>query len=476
MKNLISEHDWAESFLVYKNRQVISMLFLGFSAGLPILLVFGTLSAWLRVEGVDKTTIGFVSWVALAYGFKFLWSPLVDKLPLPLLTRVMGQRRSWMLLAQCGVMVGLVTMATSDPLSQLSAVVLFAVITAFSSATQDISIDAWRIEAIGEDFQAAMSGTYQLGYRLGMIVAGGGAFSLAYFYSWPEAYLFMAVFMLIGPFTVLFIAEPDHELNPEDLQTEIELTQRLNERVKLPSVLHRLVSWVVVAMISPIADFFKRNGWFALVIVSFIMVFRISDITLGVMANPFYIDMGYNELEIGLVTKTVGPLVTIAGALLGGVLVTHYGKLRMLMAGSVLVVLTNLLFAGLAVMQASLVGLILVVGADNLAAGIATTTFIAYLSALTNKAYTATQYALFSSMMLLLAKFLAGFSGMVVDATSYAIFFMCAAALGVPSIGLIVLLMRQDAVTLTNTETDSAAEALAKPAYNKPPTNNLNAG
>ena len=472
MKNLIREHDWAESFLVYKNRKVISMLFLGFSAGLPILLVFGTLSAWLRVEGVDKTTIGFVSWVALAYGLKFLWSPLVDKLPLPLLTRAMGQRRSWMLLAQCGVMAGLVMMASSDPILQLSAVVLFAVVTAFSSATQDISIDAWRIEAIGEDFQAAMSGTYQLGYRLGMIVAGGGAFSLSYFYSWPEVYLFMAVIMLIGPFTVLFIAEPDRHLNDEDLKTETELTELVNTRFKLPFGIQRLTTWMVAAVVSPIAEFFVRNGWFAVVILGFIMVFRISDITLGVMANPFYIDMGYNGLEIGLVTKTVGPMVTISGALLGGVLVTHYGKLRMLMAGAILVVVTNLMFAVLAVMPASLMGLILVVGADNLAAGIATTTFIAYLSALTNKAYTATQYALFSSMMLLLAKFLAGFSGMVVDASSYAIFFMYAAALGVPSIGLIVVLMKHD----MKDDGASSSDSVSDSTYNKSSTNDLNAG
>ena len=150
------------------------MLFLGFSAGLPLLLVFGTLSAWLRIEGVDKTTIGFVSWVALAYGFKFLWSPLVDRLPIPLFTRWLGQRRSWMLLAQFGIIFGLLQMAISNPVLQLQTVVLFAIVTAFSSATQDISIDAWRIEIIGEDFQGAMAGAYQLGYRLGMIVAGGG--------------------------------------------------------------------------------------------------------------------------------------------------------------------------------------------------------------------------------------------------------------------------------------------------------------
>jgi len=175
-------HSWRQSFTVYKNPKVLAMLFLGFSAGLPILLVFGTLSAWLRVEGVDRTTIGFVSWVALAYGLKFIWAPFVDRLPIPFLTRALGQRRSWMLLAQAGVILGLLGMAQTNPLTALSSVVLFGVITAFCSATQDISIDAWRIEAISDDYQAAMAGTYQLGYRLGMILAGGGAFTLAHFY------------------------------------------------------------------------------------------------------------------------------------------------------------------------------------------------------------------------------------------------------------------------------------------------------
>lgn len=440
MKRLF-RHNWAESFLVYKNRKVISMLFLGFAAGLPILLVFGTLSAWLRVEGVDKTTIGFVSWVALAYGFKFTWSPLVDRLPLPWISKVLGQRRSWMLLAQIGVIYGLVSMSSSDPLNNLQLVVLFAVITAFSSATQDISIDAWRIEAISEEYQGAMAGTYQLGYRLGMIVAGGGAFSLAHFYSWSSAYLFMAVFMLIGPITVFLITEPD--------RSDVIVHDHAQA-----SILQRFKQWIIDAVVNPFVEFFVRQGLFAVIILAFIMVFRISDITLGVMANPFYIDMGYSELEIGLVTKTVGPFVTIAGALTGGVLVMHFGTMRMLMIGAILVVITNLLFAWLANQQAEVIWLILVVGADNLAAGIATTTFVAYLSALTNKAYTATQYALFSSIMLLLAKFVAGFSGWVVDASSYPVFFMYAAALGLPSIALIMVLTRHE---INNSESAPAS-------------------
>lgn len=455
--SLHSARGWKDSLLVYRNRRVLAMLFLGFSAGLPLLLVFGTLSAWLRVEGVDKTTIGFVSWVALAYGLKFIWSPLVDRMPLPGLTSWLGKRRGWMLFAQAGIIVGLVNMAITDPLGQLATLVGFAVLTAFASATQDICIDAWRIEAIDDDYQAAMAGTYQLGYRLGMIVAGGGAFSLAHFYSWPHAYLVMAVLMGVGVVTVLLIAEPDHKVAAQAVDTERKLVRQLHHGLRLQGMLRRLGDWFTGAVVSPFAEFFARHGLFALIILLFIMVFRISDITLGVMANPFYIDMGYSELEIGAVTKTAGPIVTIVGALLGGVLVMRYGRMAMLMAGAILVVLTNLLFAWLATRSAELLWLILVVGADNLAAGIATTTFIAYLSALTNRAYTATQYALFSSIMLLLAKFVAGFSGLVVDSTSYPVFFMYAAALGLPSILLILVLMKHDSARAILP--DSAEEA-----------------
>ncbi len=183
------------------------MLFLGFSAGLPLFLVFGTLSFWLRKEGIDRTTIGYISWVAILYGFKFIWAPLVDRLPLPLLTTWLGQRRSWMLLAQAGVVIGLWMMASNEPSTQLSALVIAALLVAFSSATQDISIDAWRIEAVSADFQGAMAGTYQLGYRLGLILAGGGAFLIAGSYSWSTAYFIMGCAMLIGVITTLFIAD-----------------------------------------------------------------------------------------------------------------------------------------------------------------------------------------------------------------------------------------------------------------------------
>ena len=438
-------HSWVESFGVYKNSKVLAMLFLGFSAGLPILLVFGTLSAWLNSEEIDKTTIGFVSWVALAYGLKFVWSPLVDRLPLPLLTRLLGQRRSWMLLAQTGIISGLLMMSVSDPRADLAMVVAFAVLTAFSSATQDITIDAWRIEAIADEYQGAMAGTYQLGYRIGMIIAGSMAFVIADVYSWPVAYACMAVFMLVGVISTFVISEPDHTLSNNEWQTERRVLSLLERNRHLPEKIRQIQAWFVGAVICPFADFFARNGWNALLILAFIAVFRMSDITLGVMAFPFYQDMGYSGSEIGIVSGLVGKFITITGALLGGVLVVRYGVMRMLLAGAIIVILTNLLFAWLAGQQPLLIWLILVVGADNLAGGLAGTVFIAYLSSLTNRAYTATQYALFSSIMLLLPKFIGGFSGVVVDASSYPVFFLYAAALGLPSVIMILLLMNRQA-------------------------------
>jgi PAT family beta-lactamase induction signal transducer AmpG len=435
---------WFAAFGVYREPRVLAMLFLGFAAGLPLLLVFGTLSAWLNSVGVDKTTIGFVSWVALAYGLKFLWSPLIDRLRLPLLSVWLGQRRSWMLLAQIGIISGLVLMALTDAETQLASLVGFAVLTAFSSATQDITIDAWRIEAVEDEKQGAMAATYQLGYRVGMIVAGSMAFVIADLVSWPTAYLAMAAFMLIGLVSTFVISEPDHSLAQAEWRNEERVVALMTRNAHLPERLLQMQAWFVGAVVCPFTDFFRRYGWHALLILAFIAVFRMSDITLGVMAYPFYQDMGYSGSEIGLVSGLLGKFLTIAGALIGGLFVVRYGVLRMLMLGAWMVILTNLVFAWLASQPPLLVWLMLVVGADNLAGGFAGTVFIAYLSSLTNRLYTATQYALFSSMMLLLPKFVGGFSGLMVDGVGYGWFFVYAASLGLPAVILIALLMRTE--------------------------------
>ena len=449
---------WLQSFQVYLRPKMLAMLALGFSAGLPLLLVFGTLSFWLRKEGIDRSTIGYISWVALLYGVKFLWSPLVDRLPIPLITKSIGKRRGWMLVAQLGVLCGLVLLGTVDPQTDLTLLVIFAIFVAFSSATQDISLDAWRIESAPVKEQGAMAGTYQLGYRLGMLLAGGGAFSIAHFYNWSTAYIVMGLCMLIGIITTLLVSEPSnsHMEHPQQEQAVIEFIARNSA---LPTWLRDAIAWFIGAVVCPFTEFFIRNGVISILILIFIGTFRLSDITMGVMAGPFYADMGYTEIQVGMVSKTFGVFVTIAGALLGGVLVMRWGILRVLIIAGVLVVTTNLIFVWLATQDPKTILLAIVITADNLSGGIAGTVFIAYLSSLTNTSYTATQYALLSSVMLLPAKFIGGFSGEVVDHFGYINFFIYAACLGIPAILLAIYLgTRNDVTNLTFSTTLSSDE------------------
>ena len=433
---------WLAAWRVYLEPASLRMFTLGFSAGLPLLLVLGTLSFWLREAGIDRTTIGYLSWVGLAYGFKWVWAPLVDRMPIPLLTRWLGRRRSWLLLSQLAIMAGLAGMAFNDPQQSLQPVVWCALAVAFGSATQDIALDAFRIESADADHQAALAASYQTGYRLAMIWAGAGVLWLAtraetaplagvvgvagaaqaYQHSaWQFAYLVMAASMLLGVATVLLSREPVHRVLP-------------------PA--RNAAEWLRGALVEPFADFLQRYGKHALLILALIATYRISDIVMGIMANPFYVDMGYTKAEVATVTKVYGVIMTLVGAFLGGVLAMRMGVMRVLMLGAILSAATNLLFAWLATQGHNLQGLVLVVSADNLASGIASAAFIAYLSSLTNVNYSATQYALFSSMMLLLPKWLAGFSGRYVDAFGYVQFFTTTALLGLPVLLLVWLASR----------------------------------
>jgi len=436
-------HSWLYVLAVYRNPRVIAMLMLGFSAGLPLLLVFGTLSAWLREAGVDRSTIGYISWVATLYALKFVWAPLVDRVPVPLLNRILGQRRGWMLLAQIVVITGLLLMATNDPNQALGMLVAAALLVAFASATQDIAIDAWRIESVSADLQGAMAATYQMGYRIGMIMAGAGALYFAEYLSWPQSYAIMALCMGVGVLTVLLVPEPTRKIDRGTWHQEERVVRFIEGTVHVSERRHKISTWFVGAVICPFTEFIARNGWrLALLILAFIGVFRLSDITMGVMANPFYIDMGYSKEDIASVTKVFGLIMTIVGAALGGVVVARFGIMRILLVAAAMVAGTNLIFAWLATQSADITLLALVISADNLSGGLAGSVFIAYLSSLANQAYTATQYALFSSLMLLPAKFLGGFSGEIVDATDYVFFFTYAAMLGLPAILLVRVLMR----------------------------------
>ena len=444
-----TQTSWSDAWRVYLEPTSWRMLFLGFSAGLPLLLVLGTLSFRLREAGIDRSTIGFLSWVGLVYGFKWVWAPLVDRLSLPLITKLLGRRRSWLMFAQCLVIVGLIGMGWCDPQSNLELVVWCALLVAFGSATQDIALDAFRIESADTQHQAALAATYQTGYRLAMIWAGAGVLwvaarasiapiapispiapiappdSIANVYqhlAWQAAYWVMAASMGVGLLTVLFSSEP----------AAIELPPARNPK-----------EWLQSALVAPFADFIRRYQWQAVIILLLIAIYRISDVVMGIMANPFYVDMGYTKDEVAAVSKVFGVIMTLVGAFIGGVLSMRLGVMRILMLGAVLSAATNLLFAWLAGVGHDLTALIWVVSADNLASGIASAAFIAYLSGLTNVNYSATQYALFSSMMLLAPKWLAGFSGVYVDAHGYAAFFNSTALLGVPVLLLVWLAARQ---------------------------------
>ena len=427
---------WRDALRVYLEPATLRMLALGFSAGLPLLLVLGTLSFRLREAGVARTDIGYLSWVGLVYAFKWAWAPLVDRLPIPLFTRLLGRRRSWLLLAQALVIGGLVGMAMTDPRGGLAPLVWCALLVAFGSATQDIALDAFRIESAETRKQAALAAAYQTGYRLAMIWAGAGVLWIAAWaelagtsgyqnVGWRAAYFTMAASMAVGVLTVLVSSEPARQVLPRA---------------------RNAAEWLRSVLVEPFADFIRRYKWQAALILALIAVYRISDVVMGIMANPFYVDMGFTKDEVATVSKIYGVVMTLVGAFVGGVLSMRFGVMRVLMLGAVLSAASNLLFAWLAMRGHDLGFLVFVVSADNLAGGIASAAFIAYLSSLTNVTYSATQYALFSSLMLLLPKFLAGYSGVFVDAYGYAPFFVATAALGFPVLVLVAMAMRSQRV------------------------------
>jgi len=417
------------------------MLFLGFSAGLPFPMVFSTLSAWLRDYGVDRATIGFFAWVGLMYSVKVLWAPFVDRLAIPLLGRLLGQRRSWMVVAQLGVLAGLAALSGLDPSADIGAVAFLALLVAFSSATQDITIDAYRIEAVEASRQGAMAASYNLGYRAAVLVGGAGALYLADFYDWRIAYQGMAAFMAVGILTALVIREPEHRRGGEADAIEAEIAGVLNRGGS--GAFARVADWIGGAVVAPFVEFFRRNGRFAMVLLALILTFNISDRVLGIMANPFYLDLGFTKSQIASVAKIFGFLMAIVGAGLGGVLVARWGTLPTMLFAAIMLAATNLMFVLLALSGPDIRILVFTISGDNLSMGLAGVAFIAYLSSLTNQAYTATQYALFSSLMSVVGKFISGWSGVVVEAWGYSMFFVYAAATGVPAILLILYIMRR---------------------------------
>ena len=472
----------------------MGMLFLGFSAGLPLFLIFSTLSLWLREAGVDRSAVTYFSWAALAYSFKFIWAPVIDKLPLPFLHHLLGRRRSWLLAAQLAVILAIVSMAMVNPAQGLGGMAVAAILLGFASASQDIVIDAYRIEAVKKEFQAAMSAMYIAGYRIGMLVSGAGGLYLASYFgsgehynydAWQSTYLIMAMVMLVGVVTTLLIKEPEINSKVEvylhDLSDYVrffimfvvmvaafiygfkifnfELSNNFfNESIRLLlSLMFSLAGiylliilnivnrqMVFTTYIDPVVDFFQRYGKAAILLLLLVALYRISDIVLGVIANVFYHDLGFSKNEIATTTKVFGIIMTLVGGFLGGLMTMRYGVMRVLLLGAILSAFTNLLFMWLAHAGNDIILLSGVIAADNLSAGLASAAFIAYLSSLTNISFTAVQYAILSSLMTLFPKLLGGYSGGMVNELGYSNFFLMTAIMGLPVIILIYYLMRKD--------------------------------
>jgi PAT family beta-lactamase induction signal transducer AmpG len=487
--------------------RALAMLFLGFSAGLPILLIFSTLSVWLREAGVERSTVTFFSWAALGYSFKFVWAPIIDRLPFPILSARMGRRRGWLLVSQICVIASLLWISLFDPKIALTMTAVGAVLIGFSSATQDIVIDAYRIESAEKELQSMLSSMYIAGYRIGMLVAGAGSLWLADWWGqstydvsvWANVYRTMALMMLVGIATTFIIKEPVVQERRDtafrgtadyvkfllvffiaisafiagffftassaqaikqvlvdqwgwikQLAGFVTETGRFAFSVLLGSlaiwgsIRGRLVPFghIKETYVEPLGDFFQRYGTTALVILLLVGTYRISDILMGVIANLFYLDVGFTKAQIATYTKFWGLWATLGGGFVGGVLSIRYGVIRILFVGAFLAAATNLLFAYVAGKGPDELLLLMVIIADNGSAGIAAAAFVAYLSSLTSVSFTAIQYAIFSSIMTLFPKILAGYSGSMVDSIGYPVFFIGTAIIGIPVLFLILWVHR----------------------------------
>ena len=396
-----------------------TMFFFGFASGLPFLLVAGTLAYWLKEDGIRLKDITMIASAGMMYSFKFLWAPLVDRLRLPLLGRL-GQRRSWLLLSQVLVMVGLLAMASITP-GRLEPFIWLTLLVAFAGATLDIAVDAYRIEIAPVEAQGALVATYSLGYRIALIVTGALALVLADHAIWPNVYRVMAACMLVPVVTNLLAREP------QVLRVRLQ-TWRENMRE---------------GVVEPFADFFHRFGnRIGLMVLVFILLFKISDQALvGGIIGPFYLDQGFSKTEIAAISKVYGIWVGIAGAFLGGIAVVRWGVKYALLVGIVLGAVSNLLYLWLIGANGDLTMLTIVISGENLAQGFLGTTAVAYLSALVNQRYTATQYALLSSLVTLPGKVLGFYSGRIVEAVGYAPYFWVTAVAIVPAIALFFWLM-----------------------------------
>jgi len=415
---------WRGAIALYGDRRLVLILLMGFASGLPLPLTLATLSFWLARVGVDKTAIGLFALVGLPYTLKFVWAPILDHVRAPVLGRLLGRRRGWALLIQAALIAAILVLGASDPVLAPWATAVAAVAVAFFSASQDIVIDAYRIEILEDFEQGAGAAATQTGYRLGALLAGAGAIALSDFIGWFAVFAILAGFVLVGTAAMLIATEPAVPAN----------------RPKIDRII-----WLQTAVVAPFADFLRRPGWLAILV--FILLYKFGDAIGGVMANPFFVEMGFSGVEIAAVTKVFGVLATLGGVVVGGVLVARYGLFTSLAVGGVLQAATNLLYAVQAGVGHDIVLLTLVIGADNFTGGLGSAAFVAYLSSLCSRAFTGTQFALLTSLMAAGRTVLSSGGGWLADSMDWAAFFTLTAALAVPGLMLLWWLARGRADT-----------------------------
>lgn len=418
------QRSWLAALRVYLKPLMLAMLVLGFASGLPLMMVFSKLSYWLRDAGIDRTTIGFMYWITLAYTIKFLWAPAVDRLKIPGLTARFGQRRSWMMIAIAGTVAGLLIIAASDPASGLVMTLAGAFLLAYSGASLDVAIDAWRIESAPREEQANMAAAYVLGYRFAIMASGFGLV-LSDYIGWHLSFAVMGAAMGICGVLVLLMREPEHAVSKR-ISRASSLAGRIGE-----------------AIIEPFKQFVVRLGPWLVPVFLLVAFYRLSDFTMGVMASPLYSDIGFERAVVGGIQAGPGVIATIAGGFLGGLIAFRFGVLQAMIAGAVITFASNGAFAWIAshaTAQDNLM-LLMVISADNIAAGFVGTVFIAYLSSLTDPVNAATQYALLSSLYAFINKFIAGWSGLMADTVGYTAFFLITASYAIPAAILVAIIL-----------------------------------
>ncbi|MGH6947400.1 MAG: AmpG family muropeptide MFS transporter [Kiloniellales bacterium] len=422
--------NWRQALAVYRDKRQLVIFFMGFSSGLPLLLTLSTLSFWLAKVGVDKTTIGIFALVGLPYTLKFLWSPIIDHIPVPILTSLLGRRRSWALAIQSALVLSILFMGQTDPVVDPWWTALAALLIAFFSASQDIVIDAYRIDILdnSDEEQGAGSASTQAGYRFGLIAAGAGAIALSDFIGWPTIFAILAGLMGVGMLTVVIADEPSTPPRPFKA---VERGDAFLEALR--DDLNRTV-------VAPFMDFFSRRA--AIVTALFVLLYKFGDAIGGVMAYPFYVEVGFSGVEIASISKVFGVIVTLAGIAVGGLMVTRYGIFFGLLVGGILQAVANLLFSLQAMIGHDLVMLTVAIGGDNFSGGLASAAFVAYLSRLCNRHFTATQYALLTSLMAFGRTVMSSGGGWLADQLDWVTFFALTTVIAVPGMLLLFLLVR----------------------------------